>query len=48
MHKKKEWEDLNPEIQKRYLQKASYLIEYGYMQEEDVESLAIKIYLKEE
>lgn len=40
------FEKLNKEEQNIYLQKARYLIEYGYMMNKDVEELAIEIYSK--
>jgi hypothetical protein len=37
---------LNTEDQNIYLQKARYLIEYGYIMNKEVEDLAIEIYSK--
>ena len=40
------FEKLNTEDKNIYLQKARYLIEYGYMMNRNVEELAIEIYSK--
>lgn len=46
MQEEKKWDNLSSEDKNTYLQKARYLIEYGYMIEQDIEELAIKIYSK--
>ena len=40
------FEKLNTEERNIYLQKARYLIEYGYIMNRDIEDLAIEIYSK--
>lgn len=40
------FEELNKEEQLLYLQKADYLIQYHYVEDESRESLAVKIYSK--
>jgi hypothetical protein len=40
---KKQWHDLTQHQQKKYEDKAAYLIEHGYVQGKTVEELAIEI-----
>lgn len=44
--KKSAFENLSIEDQKKYLQKAEYLIQYNYVSEQDSYELARKIYEK--
>ena len=41
------WENLTVESQLGYLQRAKYLIQYNYVEEQDEENLAKTIYEKE-
>jgi hypothetical protein len=40
------FEELNKDDQHLYLRRADYLIQYGYIQNESRESLAVRIYSK--
>jgi hypothetical protein len=42
-----EWDELSMSQQKEYLDKAHYLIDNGYVQNHDEETVARKIYMNE-
>jgi hypothetical protein len=46
MQEENKWDNLSTEEKNIYLQRARYLIEYGYIMNRDIEDLAIEIYSK--